>query len=120
MDMITGTCEFCGQQKMVQAESEAEANRITTEECGCEEGKDYRMKEACLDRIVEILKTPRPEANVMPMLPVQCDFVREAADMVAIEALDGVDISYQGTVIKLRHGTRDKPAKLSWKQDIVN
>lgn len=39
---LTGTCKFCGQSQMIEAETEDEANRKVTAACSCEEGQPAR------------------------------------------------------------------------------
>lgn len=42
---MTGTCIYCGQTMMVEAETLEQANMIATEECHCEEGREFRNME---------------------------------------------------------------------------
>ena len=119
---LIGTCRFCGQQMAVEAYNEAEADAKATAECKCEEGKIFRRKEECINRIADLCQAPRTEAGVMPLPAELVAHVRTAADFVAIGALDGVSIDFKGTTIKLRPGTEEKPVKFSrsWKLEIEN
>lgn len=49
---MTGTCIFCGQTRMVEADSQAEADRLAAENCTC----DNSMKRVrqCSDNIEKI------------------------------------------------------------------
>ena len=49
---MTGTCIFCGQTRIVNADSQAEADRIASENCSC----DNSMKRIrqCSDKIDKI------------------------------------------------------------------
>lgn len=42
---MTGICIYCGQHMMVEAESQEQANKIASDECKCEEGREYRNME---------------------------------------------------------------------------
>lgn len=42
---MTGICAYCGQTMMVDCEVEEMANKVATEECHCEEGREYRNME---------------------------------------------------------------------------
>lgn len=119
---ITGTCRFCGQTSLVEADTEAEANAIASKQCSCGEGEAYREKEACLDRIEEICRAPKEEAGVMPLTFEEARLIRQIADRVAISAIDGASIDIKGTVIRLKPGTEKKPVKFgrSWKLEIEN
>ena len=46
---LTGTCAFCGQTKIVEAESQEEANRMAAEECTCD--NNYKKARQCADNI---------------------------------------------------------------------
>ena len=39
---MTGTCKYCGQTMMVETEYQEYADKIATDECKCEEGREYR------------------------------------------------------------------------------
>ena len=119
---IIGTCKFCGQQQVVEAYNQEVANERATANCKCEEGKRFRKKEECLDRIADICQAPRQEAGVMPLPQELAAHVRKSADLVALGAFGGVTIDFMDTVIKLRPGTEEKPVKFSrsWKLEIEN
>lgn len=36
MKQMTGTCKFCGQAQIVQADSQEDADRMAAESCGCD------------------------------------------------------------------------------------
>lgn len=117
-----GTCRFCGQTRMTEADSQAVADAEATANCSCDEGERFREKEKCLDRISAICQAPREEAGVNPLTVDEASFIRGVADRVAMRALDGVTIDIKGTVIKLRPGDEKKPVKFSrsWKLEIEN
>ncbi len=39
---MTGVCKFCGQHMMVEAADQEYADKIATDECKCQEGREYR------------------------------------------------------------------------------
>lgn len=42
---MTGTCKFCGQEMIVDCSDQNVADRIATEECKCDEGREFRNVE---------------------------------------------------------------------------
>lgn len=42
---MTGVCKYCGQQMMVETEVQEYADKIATDECNCDEGREYRNME---------------------------------------------------------------------------
>lgn len=45
IEEMTGTCKFCGQTMIVECSDPLIANKIATEECKCEEGREFRNME---------------------------------------------------------------------------
>lgn len=52
MEQMTGTCMFCGQTRMVEAEDRAEANRIAAETCTCD--NNFKRVRQCADNVDKI------------------------------------------------------------------
>ena len=52
MSEMTGTCMFCGQTVLVEAETKEEANRLAAERCSCD--NDYKKVRRCADNIEQI------------------------------------------------------------------
>lgn len=52
MEQMTGTCIFCGQTRLVEAEDQAEANRIAAETCTCD--NNFKRVRQCADNIEKI------------------------------------------------------------------
>lgn len=52
MKQMTGTCLFCGQTRMVEADTQEEANRIASENCTCDNKlKSCRQCSENIDKI---------------------------------------------------------------------
>lgn len=52
MSEMTGTCMFCGQQVIVEAETQEKADELATEKCSCE--NDFRKMRKMIDNIEKI------------------------------------------------------------------
>ena len=52
MEQMTGTCAFCGQTRMVEAETQAEADRIAAENCTCD--NKLKSNRQCAENIDKI------------------------------------------------------------------
>lgn len=119
---LIGTCGFCGQMTATEMTIQAAADKYATANCSCEEGKVYRDKEVCLDRIADLCQAPRTETGVNPLSKDETSFIRNVADRVATSAVEGADINIRGTVIRLRPGNDHVPVKFSriWKLELTN
>lgn len=49
--MLEGTCKYCGQSQLVEAETESEANNKATSICKCEEGQASRRIETAKSHV---------------------------------------------------------------------
>lgn len=57
MEMITGTCMFCGQQQTIRVSGkidENEANLIVTQKCNCDGALKAKTQEETLSRIEQL------------------------------------------------------------------
>lgn len=52
MSEMTGTCMFCGQTVLVEADTKEEADRLAAERCSCD--NDYKKVRRCADNIEQI------------------------------------------------------------------
>lgn len=81
---MTGTCKYCGQTMMVAGiEDEEYANQIATEQCKCQEGREYRN--------VEQMKA-EAKANAEALFKIDdLPFPDEKAEMKNLALLDLMD-----------------------------
>lgn len=80
---MTGTCKYCGQTMMVAGiDDEEYANQIATEQCKCQEGREYRN--------VEQMKA-EAKANAEAMFKIDLPFPDEKAEMKNLALLDLMD-----------------------------
>ena len=52
MNQMTGTCIFCGQTRMVEAETQQEADRIAAETCTCD--NKFKSSRQCSENLDKI------------------------------------------------------------------
>lgn len=79
---MTGTCKYCGQTMMVEANNIEEADNIATNECKCQEGREYRN--------VEQMKA-EAKANAEAMFKIDLPFPEVKEEMKNFELLDLMD-----------------------------
>lgn len=63
MDMMTGTCKFCGQVKSVEASGAAHADRVATSQCDCPDAKLMRRREAAVEAMAAMCEAPESETG---------------------------------------------------------
>ena len=56
MKEMTGTCVFCGQTRMIQADNQKEADRIAAERCTCD--NNLKKVRQCSENIEQICGAP--------------------------------------------------------------
>lgn len=86
MAEMTGTCIFCGQTRMVEADSQAEADRIAAETCTC----DNNMKRVrqCSDNIARICGEEAREFGMELVAEETVDSMKEIGSLCVYGYLD--------------------------------
>lgn len=96
MEMITGTCMFCGQQQTIRVSGkidENEANLIVTQKCNCDGALKAKTQEETLSRIQQLFGSGCRDMG----FEYVCDghqlrVLREASDAVLLQHIDEAKI----------------------------
>ena len=83
MKSIEGVCKFCGQVQTVQADSKAEADRIATLNCNCDDAAAYRSREDLMALIDSTCQDLPEDCGFTNMSVGQIKAMHELGDMVA-------------------------------------
>ena len=61
MQEMLGTCMYCGQTKIVKAQTQEEANEMTTLDCSCPGGEMVRRKKQVEDQLDQLIGELAPD-----------------------------------------------------------
>lgn len=83
---MTGTCIFCGQTRMVEAETQEEADRIAAENCTC----DNRLKSCrqCSENIDKICGAPAKDFGMDVVTEEAIDTLKEIGRLCVYGYID--------------------------------
>lgn len=100
-----GICQGCGQTKMVKAESQAEADKIATNECDCPEGELQRRKKEFDDRLNELIGETAPDNGWEPAKSKEIfDRIQELGYVVIEGGIESAVIRIDKTTLKIKGG----------------
>ena len=83
MKRIEGACRFCGQIQTVEAEDRADADRIATLNCNCDDAAAYRSREDLMALIDSTCQDLPEDCGFTNMSLGQIKAMHELGDMVA-------------------------------------
>lgn len=83
MKRIEGACRFCGQVQTVEAEDRADADRIATLNCNCDDAAAYRSREDLMALIDSTCQDLPEDCGFTNMSVGQIKAMHELGDMVA-------------------------------------
>lgn len=85
-EQLTGTCIFCGQTRMVEANDQKEADRIAAENCTC----DNKLKSCrqCSDNIDKICGAPAKDFGMDIVTEEVIDTIKEAGQLCVYGHID--------------------------------
>ena len=111
MKTLTGKCEFCGTEMGVMAETQADANRLAAERCGCAGVGIARKKESMKKRLGELIGSKCGGAGFSPVT----DDVYDVIETVGIMAIEGqmqqASFKVDGTTVSIKAGEKTKVSR---------
>ena len=87
MEQMTGTCLFCGQTRLVEAEDQNEANRIASETCTCD--NNLKRVRQCSDNIEKICGETAKDYGMDIVVEDVIDELKEVGKLCVFELLLG-------------------------------
>lgn len=103
---MEGYCEYCGQARMVRANTEEEANYIATRNCSCE-GAEIEAKveaaEAALEYVAQSENMCRIEGELLTLIRATIPYIVEGSiDSVSFKLSDSILSIKAGKKIKIK------------------
>lgn len=96
MEMITGTCMFCGQQQTIRVSGkidENEVDQIVTQKCSCDGALKANTQEETLSRIEQLFGSGCRDMGFEYVCDgYQLRVLREASDAVLLQHIDEAKI----------------------------
>ena len=111
---MTGTCVFCGQTRLVNADSQAEADRIAAENCTC----DNNMKRIrqCSDNIEKICGEESKEFGMDLVTEEVIDAMKDIGGLCITGHLDTASFRLSDSMVvikKIKDGVAVSRKKVS-------
>lgn len=100
---FTGTCQFCGQTKMVQAADQERADQMATEGCDCPGGKIAKREKLITERLSELIGEEAPDNGWDPVAPEAYNIILNAAYMIVEGKMESIAIRIDRTNLKIRN-----------------
>lgn len=100
---MTGTCQFCGQTKILRTEDQEQADRMATESCDCPGGKIAKREKLVSERLDELIGELAPENNWDPVDPEAYEKILDLAYMIVEGKMESVVIRIDHTNLKVRN-----------------
>ena len=102
MKEMIGPCKGCGQTRAVKAQTQEEADRITTEECSCSAGELLRKKKELDRRLSELIGEEAPEYDWEPAKSAEIyEAIRKIGHIVAEGGIESIGIRIDKTNLKI-------------------
>ena len=101
MESMTGTCRYCGQTKIVTAESQEDADERVTVECSCPGGELERKKKHVREQLDELIGELSPDNDWDPVKKETFDSILEVAYCVAEGSISSCAMRVDNTNLKI-------------------
>ncbi|MBR2674311.1 MAG: hypothetical protein IKE52_02505 [Mogibacterium sp.] len=100
MKELTGTCLFCGQTQLVNAETQKQADQLATENCSC----DNKLKKVrqCSDNIHTITGTEAQDIGMEPVTEKVVEQLQELGKLVVYGYIEAASIKLTDSTITLK------------------
>ena len=113
MQTLYGACRYCGEQRIVNAADQEDANNKVTNQCACPDAMFHRKKRQIEGRLRSICCGEEAEAgNFMTYDDEQLTAVIQLAELVQRGKIASVQITAADSVLKLSI-TSDQAVKFS-------
>lgn len=116
MQEMLGTCRCCGQTKIVKAETQEEANEITTLDCSCPGGEIERRKKQVEDQLDQLIGELAPDNGWEAVKPEVYRTISELAAKISEGEITSCTIRIDETNLRI---TRTKGRiNIEWSKTI--
>ena len=104
MEQMTGTCLFCGQTRLVEAEDQNEANRIASENCTCD--NNLKRVRQCSDNIEKICGETAKEFGLDIVTEEVIDSLKDTGKLCVFDYLQSATFRLTDSTISIKQ-TKD-------------
>ena len=105
MENMMGKCEYCGTEIGVMAETQAEANEIAANQCGCAGVRMARKKESMKEKLDALIGTQCPQ-EFNPVDSLVYDTIQTVGNMVIDGVMQSATFKVDGTTITVKAGKK--------------
>lgn len=105
MENMMGKCEYCGTEIGVMAETQAEANEIAANQCGCSGVRMARKKESMKEKLDALIGTQCPQ-EFNPVDSLVYDTIQTVGNMVIDGVMQSATFKVDGTTITVKSGKK--------------
>ena len=100
MEQMTGTCVFCGQTRMVEAETQAEADRIAAENCTCD--NNLKRVRQCSENIDQICGATAKDFGMDIVTEEVIDSIKDIGRLCVFGHVDGATFRLADSTIAIK------------------
>lgn len=100
-EQMTGVCRFCGQTIITKAETQEEADRAATMNCGCPGAEIERTKESVREELNELIGEMAPDNGWEPARPNVFNAVAKVSDCVVEGTITSATFRISETNLKI-------------------
>lgn len=102
MEALEGKCKYCGQIKIVMAESNTEADKLVTEKCDCL-GAEFGLKlEALRENIIALTARGMcEEAGFKPLDDSTINLLVKVGEQIALGKIDKTQIAVEESTLSI-------------------
>ena len=101
MESFTGTCSYCGQTKIVMAESQKDANERVTLDCSCPGAEMEQRKKDVRVLLDALIGELAPDNGWDPADPEVYESILQMADRIAEESITLCSMRVDDTNLKI-------------------
>lgn len=106
-----GTCRFCGQSRMVDAEDEEKANGIASVECDCDQAKNWKKIMTMRNTVDQMFGFGADERGFSSLAQSQTGAIKTMAELVMGGAFDSCTLTYDTVKAQLK-ATKDGSVRI--------
>ena len=99
---ISGECRYCGTFKLVQAENQAEADRLVTDQCSCATATSERNRRETLKNLRKAVRRPEEETGFPIMISEIQGLCEEIATLMMDYKMEAVKIDLADRQINMK------------------
>ena len=101
MSDMTGVCKYCGQTRIVKAESQEEADAVATLNCNCPGGELEQKKKHVEEQLDELIGELAPDNGWDPVKPEVFVTIKKLAFLITENKISSCAMRVDDTNLKI-------------------